>query len=160
MKYISICFLIILIIQGCNYSESNSRKNTNQIINNTDDLINNNKDKILFLSFWSGINENEFESIKNLETKNGNLKNGDFILTLPEGNSSFREVPFSVIRKDKSIVLQYNDDHWVNRKDIDILETKDYVWGSQAKIQGRFYEEIENYLIRPLMKNMEELNLN
>ncbi|SHI57404.1 hypothetical protein SAMN05444280_103179 [Tangfeifania diversioriginum] len=157
MKNIAIYFLIILIFQGCNYSESNSRKNSNQVINNTDDLINKNKNKILFLNFWSGINENEFESIKDLETKNGNLKNGDFILMLPEGNSSFKEVPFAVIRKDKSILLQYNDDHWVNRKDIDILETEDYVWGSQAKTQGRFYEEIENYLINTFDEKYERI---
>ena len=49
-------------------------------IQKVNELIENNKDKRLFLSFWSGMTYDEFVKVKEYENQTGNLKNDKFLI--------------------------------------------------------------------------------
>lgn len=99
-------FLIILLLLafGCNNSGSQNNVKTVSI----DELISQNKDRFLFLSFWSGMSKQEFDQIKQFENEKGNLKDGKFLLML----SSSSSIPFDVSYNENSIILNYSDAQW------------------------------------------------
>lgn len=84
-------------------------------------LIEINKDKKLFLSFWSGMTDDEFTNIKEYENKSGNLKNDKFIIHPNE---------FEVTKDydSKKINLIYNE-----------IDDKPYHLNQEATI--KYYEE-------------------
>jgi hypothetical protein len=69
--------------------------------NQVKQLIETNKDKRLFLGFWSGMLNDEFNRVKEYENKIGNLRNDKFIIQLP--------IEFEVINdyNSKKIKLSY-----------------------------------------------------
>ncbi|MDX9848614.1 MAG: hypothetical protein RBT74_16655 [Tenuifilaceae bacterium] len=71
---------IVIFLSSCfpNESEQNNiHRNTTIKI---DSLIAINKDKLLFLNFWSGMDKDEFEAVKEFENQNGRLFDDKFVI--------------------------------------------------------------------------------
>lgn len=124
MKHIISCGILLLLI-GC----SNTKENVN-----IEKLINDNKENSLFLTFWKGMSDKEFERVKSYENSNGTLKDGIFYL-----NDKF---PFKVYHGGNSITLTYEDEQWSNY-------TGDpyYVWDYIKSGNPSNYIDIENTLV-------------
>src|SRR5690554_759735 len=118
------------------------------------ELINSKKDKLIFLSFWDGMDHQDFERVKKVETKNKNLVNGKFEFML----NSTKKVPFSVnLSYDNHIELTYRDEHWLDYEGSGML-TPDMK--NEASIKGMEYERIIDVLIRTLNNQYELIKSN
>jgi|GEM_PF-3320488 len=121
MKYSIICLLLV----GCNNAKEEI---------NIEKLIDKNKDSSLFLNFWKGMSDEEFELVKIFENENGTLKNGKFYL-----NEKF---PFKIYNSHNSITLTYEDEQW-NSYSGDPYYVLDYIKSGNPSN----YTKIENILI-------------
>jgi hypothetical protein len=71
---------IVIFLSSCLPNEreqNNTHKNTTIKI---DSLIAINKDKLLFLNFWAGMDKDEFEAVKEFENQHGRLLDDKFII--------------------------------------------------------------------------------
>ncbi len=109
MKHLFLALLISNLLISCSF-------NSNQGAQKIESLINENKDKSLFLGFWSKMNEEDFEKVKKFETEKGNLENGKFILIIPEDQET-KKFSFYLNNSSSRIKLIYEDDLWEDHKE-------------------------------------------
>lgn len=121
-----------LLLISCGYD---GRKNND--IQKLDSLINVEKDSLLFLSFWSGMSEQEFKSVVEMENRKANLFNGQFYFFIGNGEDS---VGFKLeqLYDKKGIVLNYKDENWV--------KGDKYIGPHDYSLEGPSYQEIEKSL--------------
>ncbi len=108
MTKLKVLIFILLFAFGCDYSGSQHNAKNKSV--SIDQLIAQNKNRFLFLSFWDGMSEQEFNQILKYENEKGNLSNGKFLLMTTSVNS----IPFEVSFDDFSITLTYKDVQWAN----------------------------------------------
>lgn len=88
--------ILLTLIFGCQKQKPNNAGIVEKTIN-IDSLIEVNKDRQLFLSFWSGMSKKEFEEVLKYETNRGRLKNDKFIFYEEEPyNKGFEFLKFEL----------------------------------------------------------------
>ncbi len=94
--------------------ENKSRIDKNMPDNNIEQLIENNKDKRLFLSFWSGMTYDEFVKVKEYENQTGNLKNDKFLIPPIDfeiiNDNELKRIKLSYTSKDDSTYYEKHDE--------------------------------------------------
>lgn len=136
-------FLSLSLI-SCSYD---GRKNNDH--EKLDSLINAKKDSLLFLSFWSGMSEQEFKSIVDVENSKRNLYNGKLHFFIKNGEDSIGfivEQPYD----QKGIGLSYINENWV--KGDKYITPYNYSW------EGTTYQEIEKSLKKHFDDKYSELD--
>ncbi len=106
MKIKLVILISSLLTTGCSYNE----RNNNQV--KSDSLVNIKKDSVLFLSFWSKMPEQEFNSVIDIENRKGNLHHGVYYFFIENGKDS---VGFKLGQTSdgKGIELNYKNEYWV-----------------------------------------------
>jgi hypothetical protein len=145
MTKLKVLLFISLFAFGCNYSGSQKDTKTKSV--STDQLISENKDRLLFLSFWDGMNEQEFNQIKNFENEKGDLKDGKFLLMTSSSNG----IPFEVTSNEHSVTLTYEDTQWASY-------TGNAFYAANEIPDGHSYSYIENYIEKLFNEKYERIS--
>lgn len=97
-------------------------------------LIEINKDKKLFLSFWSGMTDEEFYNVKEYENKSGNLKNDKFIIHTNEFEVTkdydskkiklfYYEIDNNAYHQNQKEAIKYYEEKFINEV-IEVFDEK------------------------------------
>lgn len=146
MAKLKMLLFILLFAFGCEYS--GSQKNTATKLVSTDQLISANKNRLLFLNFWGGMSEQEFNQIMKFENEKGNLKNDKFLLMISPSHS----IPFEIHAYENSISLSYSDSQWATY-------TGNSFYALNEIPSGKSYSYIENELINLFNNKYEEIEI-
>ncbi|MEQ6119843.1 hypothetical protein [Reichenbachiella sp. MALMAid0571] len=143
MKFtVPIFILTLLLISACN------------VDNRTDEeirsLIKEHENELFFLSFWPGINDQDFKRIIKYENSLGNLESGRFVFNIQSADN-LTKVPFQIRNTRHGVDLIYSDSYEIVSDGSRIGPERD---GSGV---GKFYYRIRDNLEKTLNENYEFL---
>lgn len=101
---LAIVTLFLSSLTSCNYNPENKAGSNKFDINES---ITAHKDEMIFLNFWPTMTVREFDKVRHIESSNGTLRNGQFILDL-----SLDDLAFDLSLKDNAIILHHRDEYW------------------------------------------------
>jgi hypothetical protein len=144
-------FIYVLLLPSCNNLKKPS--NTNRI-KDINQLIAEHKDSALFLSFWPGMDTITFKKVKEYESKNGNLTNGNFMLNFYIGEQYY-DYTMSVNQSfdrnsiDLRLILEKPDSkidyEWQNEINLRVLNYLNNFYDSK-------YAKLSSYSIKPYLR--------
>jgi len=107
MRTFLLVISLIFILTSCTNTIKEKQSNSLSY-DDIGTLISSKKDSLLFLSFWSNINNEDFANVIQFEEHKGNLRNGKFPIVFKNENN-IDSIPFTISSGNNIIELNFKD---------------------------------------------------